>query len=185
MIAALLLVLLPAAVRRWLSWPLALAAAAGMLWTWAGHRELPEILLTGGVLAAAMGGAGAWTARRASRGTWPTLAAVAAVASILSALTGSVRLAQETFLIGAPMLALTGRPASDGAGRAAGMMLAGAVGAAVIFSSMGWAALIPALCLLCLPLGRRAAWAAPVAALGVGALLSAPVVSDWLRDPPF
>jgi len=184
-LAALLLAITPGHLRRAVAAPAALLGIAGMVWIWAGYRELSEIILTTLALSAGMIGTVALIDRSSDRGAWSTVGIITMGTALLVALTGSVRLSQEVALIALPMLALSGRPLENGAGYIVGLLLGGAVGAAVIFSALGWAAAIPLLCLLALPLGQRKSWAAPAAALGIGLVTSAPVVISWIQDPPF
>lgn len=182
---ALAVVALPASWRRWL-WPLAAVAVPSlMLWTWGSYRPLATALGTGAAVAVSILGAGQATRRLADRGAWAAAAVIGLGLSALLLLTGSVRLSQEAALVAAPMLALIGRPMDADGAFVMAMLLVAAAWGGVLLSSMGYAALIPALCLAALPLGRRRGWLAPLAAAGIGLVLSAPIVIRWVQNPPF
>jgi hypothetical protein len=186
------LLLLPSRVRVW-GWPAAalaaLAAAVGVLWHWMGPRDALSMVVGVGGLAVAGLVPGAVLGRTAGRGAWAAVAAAGFATSALLALTGSTRLAAEAALFWMPALGLLGRPMDAGHARLAGIGMGMAAAAGVLLSDLGPWVLAPLLPLLAAGLGRRdTPWpgtkAAAAAWLAAG-LVVAPVLLDWLRDPPF
>ena len=124
--------------------------------------------------------------RLAARGGRWSIASIAGMSTVLLlALTGSVRLAGECALITAPMLVLLGRPMSTDAAASLGVLLGGSVGAGVVFSDLGFSAVVPVLCLLA---GASRPWTgrwSVLLAVTVAVVGCAPVAADWMMNPPF
>ncbi len=182
LVSAALVLLAPSRLRPHLWWLAAAAASVAMLWIWSGNRTLLAALPVIAGLTAGMLGAGALAGRD---GRWH-IAGIAGMSTVLLlALTGSVRLAGECALITAPMLVLLGRPVSTDAAASLGVLLGGSVGAGVVFSDLGFSAVVPVLCLLA---GASRPWTGRwslLLAVAAAVIGCAPVAADWVMNPPF
>ncbi len=176
---------------RWPAWPWRVAAVLGAVGllaqvSWPLSRQL---VWMGGLAVALLGSVE--TVRRTPReGTWGVLVVAGLVGVLLTALTGSVRLAEEGLRAVLPLLVLAGCPLDDRAGSAVAFVLAWTWMQAALWSYIeGWL-LVPFLVLavLWVPVARfgdRGRWVRLGMALGVAVMGCVPVVVDWVQDPPF
>ncbi len=165
--------------------PVGVWALAGVGIAWAVGRDLREWAVMAVIwlgLLVSMRAA----LRDTARGEVPAVLAVAGgVGGVLLALTGSVRLAQEAWVLAVPLLGIAGRPVSDSA-------LPGVLLVLVTSWAWGWARsdlgawiAVPVLLLQALWFVRRWGWGAVALAVAVGGLGVALVLRDWLEHPPF
>lgn len=174
--------------RRPEAWWGAMAiVAAGTVFTWV--RPLWMQVAAGAGVWIGLVVLGEGVAARPARGAWGVVGIAGLFGAVLLALTGSVRLGAEAALVAIPALGLVGRELDAGAGRAVALLLGMAWAQGVLFSELGAWICVPVACLLALRVGQSdspaARWQALAAATGIGVLGSAPVVVDFVRNPPY
>lgn len=168
-------------------WGVMAIVASGTVFRWS--RPLEVQVAAGAGIWMGLVVLGEGLAARPARGAWGVVAVSGVVGAMLLGLTGSARLSAEALLVCLPALGLLGRPLEAGAGRAVALLLGMAWVQGVLFSELGPWICVPVACLMALRVGqsddRWAAWKAVAVAAGIGALGVAPVLIDWLREPPF
>jgi hypothetical protein len=177
---ALLLALSPLR-DRWAGRALAALVVGAASWV----SDLPTALLGAGVVALATLSPAALLDRAEGEGPWVVCGIAGLCGAVLLAFTGSVRLAEECALITVPMFGLAGRPQPPAAVSTVALLLGTAVAMGVVRSELGIWAVVPGIVLCASCLGNRGRLQAGLAAAGLAVLGTAPVIIDWLRDPPF
>ncbi len=186
--AAAAIVVLTRMSRRPAVWWGAMAiVAAGTAFTWV--RPLWSQVAAGAAVWTGLAMLGEGMAARPARGAWGVVGIAGLFGSLLLALTGSARLGAEAALVAIPALGLVGCELDAAAGRAVALLLGMAWTQGVLFSELGPWICVPVACLLALRVGHSdspaAGWQAMAAAAGIGILGSAPLLVDFVRNPPF
>lgn len=177
---ALLLALSPLR-DRWAGRLLAALVVGAAAWV----PDLETSLLGVAVVAAGTGVCAAVLDRADAPGGWVVAGIAGLCGAVLLAFTGSVRLAEECALISVPMFGLAGRKMPRAAVGTVALLLGSAVAMGVVRSALGPWVMVPGVVLCAAFLGNRSRLGAGLAAAGLAVLGTAPVVIDWLRDPPF
>lgn len=186
-VAASVVVLTRLSHRPSVWWGAMAIVSVGTAFTWS--RPLGVQAAAGAALWMGLVVLGEGLAARPARGGWGVVAVTGLVGAVLLAFTGSVRLATEAALVSLPAFGLIGRPLDAAAGRAVAVLFGMAWAQGVLFSELGAWICVPLACLMALRIGwsdsEKAGWQAVFVALGVGIVGTAPVVIDFLRNPPY
>lgn len=177
---ALLLALSPLR-ERWAGRLTAALVVGAAAWV----PDLATSLLGIAVIAAGTTMSAAVLDRADAPGRWVVAGIAGLCGAVLLAFTGSVRLAEECALISVPMFGLAGRKMPRAAVSTVALLLVSAVAMGVVRSALGIWVMVPGIVLFAALLGNTGRLWAGLAAAGLAVLGTAPVVIDWLRDPPF
>jgi hypothetical protein len=165
----------------------ALTVVVVPLWIWLGNRGLALGAVWWAVMATSVALAGWGLTKGSGRGGGGVVAIAAWTGAVLIGLTGSQSLATEAAVFAAATLPWARRPTVPG--WTVAVLLGASLWTALHLSYLGWAGLVPLGVLACLPLNRlrskHAGAIAVTAAAAVAAAGSAPVVVDWVLNPPF
>lgn len=168
-------------------WGAMAIVASGTIFTWT--RPLATQVAVGAGIWMGIVVLGEGLAARPTRGGWGVVTVAGVVAAVLLGLSGSVRLSAEALLVTLPAVGLWGRPLDAAAGRAVALVLGMAWTQGVLFGDLGPWICVPLACLMALRVGQsddpHAGWKATAAAAAIGAVGAAPLVVDWVRNPPF
>ena len=186
-VAASVVVLTRLSRRATVWWGAMAIVASGTVFTWT--RPLATQAAVGAGIWIGLVMLGEGLAARPARGGWGVVTVAGVVAAVLLGLSGSVVLAVEALLVTLPAVGLWGRPLDAAAGRAVALLLGMAWVQGLLFSELGPWICVPLACLMALRIGqgddRHAGWKATAAAAAIGGVGAAPLVVDWLRNPPF